>query len=307
LAMVVVMVVALLFGGGQKISGSRVGISLHALSEDDAKLVEESGVDWIRIDCSKEVEAAFANAKNHGLKILAILDSWTLNYRSGFLLDEWESNVTYYVSQYADYVDAWEIWNEPANPRANWTLLNATLPDEMSHIVDFYYSMVQIASSVIREYDPSSTIVLFGGLSLFSGGDSNLEYDMDFAGRLATMGIEQYGDAFSVHAYPWSNDMSLWSFRAFDNALAYYRELFPSLEVWVTETGHYIDSEREEGQARYMQGAIEYFKESASKFFWYSLLDNEWEIYDQGQPKHFGLIGDDGPRPAYYELKSKMS
>jgi hypothetical protein len=297
--LVVFLVVAFLFSGNQKIPGDWAGISLHSLSEEDAKLVKDTGAVWIRIDCFEEADAALLNARTYGFKVLGILDSWTMNNQTVFSLDEWESNVTYYVPKYADYVDAWEIWNEPASTKEGWTLLDARLPEEMGLIVDFYYSMVQVASQIIRQYDPDAKIVLFGGLTLFSGGDPNLEYDKEFAARLAAKGIEQYGDAFSVHAYPWTNDTSLWNCHAYDDALAYYQELFPSLEVWVTETGHYVDSEGEEGQARYMRNAIEYFNGKVTQFFWYSLLDNPWE-------KHFGLVGDGKLRLAYHELRNKL-
>lgn len=279
-----------------------MGISLHSLNTTEAQWVEESGAGWIRIDCFKGFDTALENAKTHGLKVLAILDSWMFGESVIFTLEAWRLNVTHYVSQYADYVDAWEIWNEPANPRMNWTLLNATLPENMNQIVEFYFSMVQNASLIIRQYDPTAKIVLFGGLSLWSGGDPNLGLDIDFSTRLAAMNIEQYGDAFSVHAYPWTNDTKSWNCHTYDDALAYYRGLFPSLEVWVTETGHYIeDVEGEEGQARYMRDALQYFRGRVTRLFWYSLRDNP------GEEKHFGLIGDDGKRrPAYDELRNKL-
>ena len=53
-----------------------VGISLHALSADEAKLVEDTGARWIRIDASNDFGTAVANAKAHSLKVLGILDSW---------------------------------------------------------------------------------------------------------------------------------------------------------------------------------------------------------------------------------------
>jgi hypothetical protein len=178
-----------------------VGISLHSLKTDDAQWVKESGAGWIRIDCFEGFDTDLANATTHGLNVLAILDSWTFHNSSNFTLEEWRLNVTHYVSQYADYVDAWEIWNEPANP--NCTLLDLSIPSEenMSRIVQFYFSMVKIASPIIRQYDPTAKIVLFGGLNLWSGGDQHLELDKNFSKQLATTNITQYGDVLSVHAY----------------------------------------------------------------------------------------------------------
>jgi len=278
-----------------------VGISLHSLSTNDSQLVNASGARWIRIDCCEEFEVAVVNAKAYDLKVLGILDSWMFNKSSKFTLEEWCDNVTYYVSQYADYVDAWEIWNEPANPK--YPLLDLSIPSEenMSRIVQFYFSMVNISSPIIRQYDPSAKIVLFGGLNLWSGSDPHLALDKDFAEQFATMNIEQYGDALSVHAYPWMEKVESWIWEKYSDSLAYYRELYPSLEIWVTETGHPVEFEGEEGQARYMCDALQYFKGKVTQLFWYSLLDNAWE--ENG----FGLIGDGTPRLAYYELKNELN
>jgi hypothetical protein len=287
------------------IDNNWAGISLHSLSASEAQIVNASGARWIRIDASEKLSgfnASIKNAKAYNLSVLAILDSWMFNKNSTFTLEEWRGNVAYYVSQYADYVDAWEIWNEPANPNINNTLLNLTLPSQenMSKIVQFYFSMIQIASPIIRQYDPTAKIVLFGGLNLWSGDDPNLELDEDFAQQLTNMDIEQYGDAVSVHAYPWSTKIESTVWQKYDEALAYYRELF-TLEFWVTETGHYVDFEGEEAQAQYMRDALNYFEGKVAKFFWYSLLDNAWEY------KSFGLIDKGTPRLAYYELKSKVN
>lgn len=99
-----------------KISPDSVGICVHSLSESDAKLVNESGARWIRIDVSSDFGAAAENAKAYNLSVLGILDSWMFNKSSVFSLEDWSGNVTHYVSKYAGYVDAWEIWNEPASP-----------------------------------------------------------------------------------------------------------------------------------------------------------------------------------------------
>ncbi len=283
-----------------------MGISLHSLNTTEAQWVKESGAGWIRIDCFEGVGTHLENAKTHGLKVLGILDSWMFNKSSKFTLEEWSDNVTYYVSQYADYVDAWEIWNEPANP--NYTLLDLSIPSEenMSLIVEFYFSMVQNASSIIRQYDPTAKIVLFGGLNLFSGGEQHLKLDKNFSKQLAKLNIEQYGDVLSVHAYPWNGIVQPGIWKNYTDSLEYYKELYPSLEIWATETGHYIenvtDIEEEEEQARYMRDALQYFRGRVTRLFWYSLRDNPWE-----KPKRFGLIDDDEkPRLAYDELRNKL-
>jgi len=279
--------------------GDWAGISLHSLSANEAQVVNASGARWIRIDVFPEFETAIKNAKAYDLKVLAILDTWMFTNSTMFTLEEWRGNVTHYVSQYAEYVDAWEIYNEPANPNYTLSSEEYNSKENMSQLVEFYFSMAEIASPIIREYDPSAEIILFGGLNLWSGTELNLELDKNFSRQLTTMNIEQYGDALSVHAYPWENiKPSIWE--NYSDSLAYYRELYPSLEIWVTETGYPLEYEGEEGQARYMHDALAYFKGKVARFFWYSLLDNTWE--DQC----FGLIDEGTPRLAYYELKNKL-
>jgi len=302
---VIVLVIAAYFiansipPASNPIDNEWVGISLHSLSANEAQIVNASSAGWIRIDVFPEFEAAIKNAKAYDLKVLAILDSWMFGQQTNFTLEEWRVNVTHYVSQYADYVDAWEIYNEPANP--NYALapekFNST--ENMSQIVEFYFSMVEIASPIIREHDPSAKIVLFGGLTLWSGNDPHLKIDKEFAQELAALNIGKYGDAVSFHAYPCMGIVESWIWEKYHQSLAYYSDLF-ALELWVTETGHYVDFEGEDGQAQYMCDALDFFEGKAAKFFWYSLLDNDWE------DKSFGLIDEGTSRLAYYELKSKL-
>jgi hypothetical protein len=265
-----------------------IGICVHSLSANEAKFVSESGAGWIRVDVSDDFGVAVTNAKAYNLSVLGILDSWMFNQTTTFTLKEWRDAVTHYVLQYSDYVDAWEIWNEPAHP-------------SYSLSVERYYAMVQIASPIIRQYDPSAKIVLFGGLQLWSGDDVNLALDKEFARQLAAMNIEQYGDAISVHAYPWMEQVESWLWEKYDESLAYYRGLYAPLEIWITETGHPIESDGEDWQARYMRDALQYFQGKVTRLFWYSLLDN---AADQ---KSFGLIGDETPRLAYYELQKQLT
>jgi hypothetical protein len=276
-----------------------LGISLHSLSANEAQIVNASGARWIRIDVFPEFETAIKNAKAQNLKVLAILDSWMFDQQTTFTLEEWHDNVTHYVSQYADDVDAWEIWNEPANPNYTLSIEKYNSTENMSQIVEFYFSMVEIASPIIRDYDPFAKIVLLGGLNLWSGDDPNLGLDKNFAQQLADMSIEQYGDAISVHAYPWMEQVEPLIWEKYSDSLAFYRKLYPSLEIWVTETGHPIDFGGESAQAQYMHDSLDYFEGKVTMLFWYSLVDNAWE------DKSFGLINsDETPRLAYYELKT---
>jgi hypothetical protein len=280
-----------------------LGICVHSLSLNEAQVVNESGARWIRIDASEDLSnfgASVQNAKKYNLSVLAILDSWMFNKSTVFSLDDWRGNVTYYVSQFAAYVDAWEIWNEPANPTDPLQNLSPTSPENMTKIVNFYFSMVQTACPIIRQHDQTAKILLFGGLNLYSDSDIHLDLDENFSSQLAAMGIEQYGDAISVHAYPWRPvQPQVWG--SYASSLAYYKGLFTnkSFEVWVTETGQPVEVSGESGQAQYMNDTLSFFGGNAAAVFWYSLVDNLWEL-EKENPQSFGLVGNETiPRASF--------
>jgi hypothetical protein len=282
-----------------------VGISVHPpFSASDAQFVAKSGASWVRIDVSPDFSNAVANAKAQNLKVLGILGSWMFDKSIIFSLDDWQSNVTYYVSQNPN-VDAWEIWNEPANPTYPLLNLNIIPPNSqqnMNTIAQFYYNMSKIAYPIIRTYDPSATIVLMGGLNLYSGGALNLWLDEQFASLTSSMNIAQYGDVISVHAYSWlgvqPSTQQVWD--SYTQSLTYYRNLFPNLDIWVTETGQQFDQSNQNEEANYLTNAFQVFNGKVTNVFWYSLKDNSWELPQQ----QFGLVNSDGTtRPAYNEMQ----
>lgn len=283
-----------------------IGISLHSLNLADAQLSADSGAKWIRIDVDSNFNSVVTTAHANGLKVLGILDSWMFNKATTFSLNDWQKNVSYYVSNNPS-VEAWEIWNEPANPNINNALLNLQLPNQenMGKIVQFYYQMVTTASPIIRQYNPSATIVLMGGLNLYSGGAPNLQLDMDFASQLSNTNISQYGNAISVHAYNWakdSNPSSSWD--SYSTSLYYYKMLFPNMLIWVTETGQvYNVQDNGTVQAQFLTSALSFFSGKVTNVFWYSLHDNPDEVPSQ----RFGLVDDSGnPRSAYVNMRDYL-
>ncbi len=265
------------------------GICAHTLSADEARLIKESGAGWVRLDANDTFSEAVVNAKAQNLSVLGILGSWMFNGDwENFTLVDWENNVTDYVSKYAGYVEAWEIWNEPAHPVY-------TLSTEK------YLEMVRNASTIIRQYDSSAKIVLFGGLHLYSGGSPNLGLDKEFAKNLSSSEIMTYGDAISVHSYPWNNtEPIVWE--KYAESLNYYGDLFGSVEVWVTETGKPLEEGNETITAQYLSDAYKFFGEETdvAKVFWYSMSDN----YSLDEGKSFGLITTSNQtRIAYGELQ----
>lgn len=273
---------------------SSVGICVHSLSQTEAKLVADSGAGWIRIDISNNqtnTQASLENAKKYNLSVLGILGSWMFNQSCTFSLDEWRQAVTSNVTKYAPYIDAWEIWNEPTSTNPGWQLQTD------------YLSMIQIASPIIRQYDPTAKILLFGGLQLYTGGNTTLlEADKAFAQNLSSYNIMQYGDAISVHAYPWGADFSQNTKDTYIASLRDYRVFLgnSSLDIWVTETGQNVTTASEEDQAQYLNDSLGLFNGSVSHVFWYALYD---ENASQGD---FGLINQNmQPRDAYNALQGQ--
>lgn len=306
----IVIVAALLVALLQRQSPNEIsieaGICVHTLTAQDAALVSESGASWVRIDCNAS-DPNFGNyiknAKAQNLSVLAILDSWLFNGSCNFTITEWQNKVTYYVSNYADYVDAWEIWNEPANPTPGWTLQNLTLlqgnriiEENLTRVADFYYSMAQTAYPIIRQYDGDATIVLLGGMNLYSGGEQNVALDKDFAIQLAANGIGQFGDVISLHAYPWTNKATDDFIVDYNDSLSFYRGLFPNRAIWITETGQKLNNSSEAIQAGYLNQAFDFFKGKVDYVFWYAMHDDHFV----NGIDYFGLVDDNmQPREAY--------
>lgn len=272
-----------------------IGICVHTLTAEDARLVADTGAKWIRIDISSnetDTTNSLINAKNHRLSVLGILGSWMFNQSCAFTLQEWTDAVSSNVTAYAPYVDAWEIWNEPTSTNPGWQLQAD------------YLSMVQSASPIIRQIDPTAKTVLLGGLQLYTGGSTTqLDGDKAFAGNLSQYNLMQYGDAISVHAYPWGTEVSLSVWDSYLESLEAYRGRLgnSSLDIWVTETGYNITNSTEASQARYLQDALDFFNGTASHVFWYALNDENQSSGD------FGLIGNGlQPRQAYYALQQSL-
>lgn len=275
----------------QKIDPQTVGICVHYLSTDDAQIVSQAGVRWIRIDCNGTQFGEWVKtAKAYNFSVLAILGSWMYNGSCNITLKEWNQSVTYYVTRYAPYVDAWEIWNEPTSTTLGWQLQ-----------ID-YTSMTQIASPIIRQNDPTAKIVLLGGMQLYTGGADGAASDREFAENLQAKNISQYADAISVHAYPWSGNVQQNVWDSYNDSLEFYHGLFLGKEIWVTETGQSIEDAAETGQNSYLETGLPFFQGKADMVFWYCLRDIPDDL------KSFGLLDSCGnPREVYPTLQKLLA
>jgi hypothetical protein len=275
-----------------------IGVSVHSLTTQEADFVKLANAQWVRADVAElPSEYSFAdivtNAKNRGIKVLGLLDIWTMKWNWNFTTKDWEIAVRTSVAQHKDNVDAWEIWNEPEYPSNPIT-------------AERYFEMLRTAYSIIKEYAPHSEVLMGGGLNLNTGGDPWLARDQAFAKRLSELGAEQYADGISFHAYPWTNKIADWVWQRYDESLGFYRSLFKKhLEVWITETGYPAEVEGETSQSAYLAKAVSFFgQRSADAVFWYELRDT---AYSNPTPT-FGLLTETlTPRPAFYSLQALLT
>jgi len=276
-------------------SPALIGVSVHSLTDREANLVKLAGVKWIRADVA-EIPGSYSfseislNAQKNGIKMLGILDIWTMKWNWSFNLDEWERSVRASVATYNGSVDAWEIWNEPGFAS------NPITPER-------YYDMLRIAYPIIKNANPRSVVLMGGGLQLYTGGDTWLARDEAFAKRLFELGADGYADAISFHTYPWARVVDNWVWSKYDESLSFYRSLFKKqIEIWITETGQPAEFDGEQGQAKYLGDVLSFFAtRGVNNLFWYELRDNpKWTT----QTPTFGLLSESlKPRLAFLSLQ----
>lgn len=135
---------------------------------------------------------------------------------------QWEEFVSTVVQRYGNYVDAWEIWNEPDSntylqPRANWKT---------------YKPLLKNGSAMIRQYDPSA-IVLNGAISDIT--------NKRYIKQLYTYG-KKYFDELNVHLYYCDEyrdtNQELVSLQTdWDNLEKLVKHYRQNEKIWVTELG----------------------------------------------------------------------
>jgi len=135
---------------------------------------------------------------------------------------DWENFVANTVQRYGNYVDAWELWNEPDSPtylqpRQNWKT---------------YRPLLKYGSAMVRQYDPSA-IVLNGAVSDIT--------NQRYIKQLYTHG-KQYFDELNVHLYYCGHyrdaNQQLTSLQTDWNNLEQWVQQYRHDEkIWVTELG----------------------------------------------------------------------
>ena len=198
----------------------------------------------------------------------------------------WLNYVSYVVTQTKDYVDAWEVWNEP-------DLNGGTAAQYAQLYVD--------TRDVIKSIDADSTVVC-GALSAGSNwayADATLAAIKTLAQNRGTT-INALIDAFSIHSYAGddpANYTNVLAYGSNEKGLEMHLDKYGYTgDVWMSETGisTYSGGKGEEDQARFgINMAIrfeKYLKDNGrgGKFIWYDLRNDGT---DAGNREHnFGLV-----------------
>lgn len=183
----------------KKVSKRTVGLNVHQTMAGDSAndpeyqdKLENSKTKWAREHFSHQLimgseqsgwvtryDKIMQEYDNDNIRVVGMLAyDKNQNYTKPSI-GAWKKYVRYTVRRYRNYVDVWEIWNEPDSDE----YLN---PNTISE----YAPLLKSASKIIRHYDPNSK-VLNGGIADISKVnyiDNLYEY-------------HKYFDALNIHLY----------------------------------------------------------------------------------------------------------
>lgn len=145
----------------------------------------------------------------------------------------WLEYVRYTVNQVKDYVDAYEVWNEPNIDTFNYNL--ATSGED-------YAKLYLDTKAVINELDPTAR-VLCGAIT-----GAAEDYADDILKYISTKGdVNKLIDVFSIHIYTQLDD------ELYASSLEKWETLFDKYgftgDVWMTENGVTADGESSRTEA----------------------------------------------------------
>jgi len=192
-----------------------------------AKRLADSQTKWVREHISyedvmgpdssawlKRYDQTFLQYRDNNQRVVAML-AYGTGYDTFKEPDSWAAFVRLVVKRYRNYVDAWEIWNEPdsnsyLSPHSNWRT---------------YRHILKTGSNIVRQYD-TDAIVLNGAVSDLS--------NLAFTKQLYKHG-KRYFDDFNVHLYYCTKaDELAGDFEKLQQVLSRYRK---AERIWVTEFG----------------------------------------------------------------------
>lgn len=214
-------------------------------------------------------------------------------YYNGYL-----DYVRYTVSQVKDYVDAYEIWNEPNIKGFNYNLLaNGT----------DYAKLYLDAKAIIDELDPTAMVVC-GAIT--GTDDADTDFGKAIFDYVKTKGdVNSLIDAFSIHLYTQLSD------ETYAKGLSEWEGIFDSYgytgQVWMTENGVTADNDtagNESDQAAMVAKLgvqwERYLKENGRDgiSFWYDLRN---DVGISNYEDNFGLVDSShNMKPAGHSMKA---
>lgn len=261
--------------------------SLPTNEEKEAaiNMVAGAGFGWMRHEFYYEQTINFENydtvhslAKSKGIKTLGLL-SYPGPERSH---EDWQNFVRAVVGHYADDVAAWEIMNE---------IDNYLSPGD-------YTVYLKEAYAIIRQLDPSATIVLSG---ITSRPESAKFWD-----GVQQAGGWDYFDAIGLHHYHRQNPERV-NFGGGDlvselsRPIATIRKNGDNKKIWLTEIG-YIESVGRQNQANWLARSLVIARSipEIEKLFIYTLTNKNSDF-------PFGLLDKDLTEFPVYNAVAKAS
>ena len=251
-------------------NGPTGALQMRAKDMDYIKKVDETGMNQLLI-------LAYGNT-SYGVEAVTVFPKQdNLTYYNGYL-----NYVRYTVNQVKDYVDAYEIWNEPNIEYFNYN--NATGAD--------YAKLYLGARAIIKELDPTAT-VLCGAVTDSDTPATN--FGKAIFNYIRTQGnVNDLIDAFSIHLYTQLDD------EAYYTGLTKWEAVFDSYgytgDVWMTENG--VTADNASGRTEAAQAAMvaklgiqweRYLKENNRNgvSFWYDLRN---DVGVSTYEDNFGLV-----------------
>lgn len=211
-----------------------IGLNVHQTLGSDAdhdalyaQRLADSNTVWVREHISyenvmgadsaawlKRYDQTFLQYRDNNQRVVAML-AYGTGYDEFKEPDSWQEFVRLVVKRYRNYVDAWEIWNEPdsnnyLSPNSNWRT---------------YRHILKTGSNIVRQYD-TDAVVLNGAVSDLS--------NLTFTKQLYKHG-QRYFDDFNVHLYYCTKAAELTEdFEQLQQVIKKYRK---NERIWVTELG----------------------------------------------------------------------
>lgn len=287
-------------------SKNEVGLNIHwtlgasGLEDKYKSRLRESNTKWVREHFSTEVilgdnghiwldryDSVMREYKKLGVNVVGMLaygpDHGVFTPPNP---DTWKNFVRDTVARYNEYVDVWEIWNEPDSP----DYLTPSNPD-------YYVPMLESAYDTIKLIDPQAK-VLVGGLA---------NPDISFAEGIGSK--TKKFDAINFHIYycGWYRDFGdnrklLDDLNNFKRVVNKYT---PKEKAWITELGCSTGMEGidENFQKQYLQDTIPQILNTGfvERIFLYNIRNYD---YLDDYENNFGLLDVNmNPRPSWQWYK----